>query len=61
MKAVVFENYGPPSVLKFKEVEKPELKKDQILIRVKAVGYWDITVRKGIKRKDFSLANPVHP
>jgi len=36
MKAVVFESYGQPEVLKIKEIEKPEVPDDGVLVRVHA-------------------------
>ncbi len=36
MKAVVFESYGQPDVLKIKEIEKPEVSDDAVLVRVRA-------------------------
>ncbi|HMS00162.1 MAG TPA: NAD(P)-dependent alcohol dehydrogenase [Anaerolineales bacterium] len=36
MKAVVFESYGQPDVLKIKEIEKPEAPDDGVLVRVHA-------------------------
>lgn len=36
MKAIVHERYGPPGVLELREVEKPTIEVDQVLLRVHA-------------------------
>ena len=49
MKAIVYEEYGPPDVLQFKEVEKPAPKDDEVLVKVHAasVNYIDWQVLRG--------------
>lgn len=52
MKAVRIHQYGGPEVLRYEEVADPVLRKDQILIRVKAcaMNHLDLWVRKGTTR-----------
>jgi len=50
MKAIRFHEFGGPEVLKFEDVTEPQLRKDQVLIRVKAcaLNHLDLWVRKGL-------------
>jgi len=36
MKAIVGERYGPPDVLELREVDKPAVENDEVLVRVRA-------------------------
>jgi len=49
MKAITFTEYGPPDVLKFKEVEMPTLEEDQVLVKIHAaaVTFGDPAVVRG--------------
>ncbi len=59
MKAVVYEKYGGPEVLQLKEVANPELKDNEVMIKVKAVAvnYGDVIARnfKNISSKKFHM------
>jgi NADPH:quinone reductase-like Zn-dependent oxidoreductase len=63
MKAIVYTEYGPPDVLQFKEVEKPNPKDNEVLIRIYAttVNYGDITARNfnKISPRKFTMPLPL--
>src|SRR5205085_10868523 len=50
MKAVRIHEFGGPEVLKFEDVPDPQLRKDQVLIKVKAcaLNHLDLFIRKGL-------------
>jgi len=50
MKAVRIHEFGGPEVLKYEDVADPELRKDHVLIRVRAcaLNHLDLWVRKGL-------------
>ena len=50
MKAVRFHEFGGPEVLKYEDVPEPQLRKDQVLIRVRAcaLNHLDLWIRKGL-------------
>ncbi len=49
MKAIVYEKYGSPDLLKLKEVQKPTPKDDEVLVKVHAasVNSWDWDLLRG--------------
>lgn len=59
MKAIVYEEYGPPDVLQIKEVEKPGPKNFEVLVRIRAasVNYGDLAARnfKKISPRTFNM------
>ena len=66
MKAIICTKYGPPEVLKLREVDKPTPKDNEVLIRVygAAVNSTDPTFRKGkpfISRFFTGLLKPKNP
>lgn len=50
MKAVRIHEFGGPEVLKFEDVPEPQLRKDQVMVRVKAcaLNHLDLFIRKGL-------------
>jgi NADPH:quinone reductase-like Zn-dependent oxidoreductase len=50
MKAVRFHQFGGPEVLKYEDVPDPVLRKDHVLVRVKAcaLNHLDLFIRKGL-------------
>ncbi|TYR78628.1 quinone oxidoreductase [Priestia megaterium] len=49
MKALVFEEFGGPEVLEYKDIENPCIKADEVLVSTKAIGlnFADVYRRKG--------------
>jgi NADPH:quinone reductase-like Zn-dependent oxidoreductase len=50
MKAIRIHEFGGPEVLRYEDVAEPELRKDQVLVRIRAcaMNHLDLWVRKGL-------------
>ena len=50
MKAIVFQEFGGPDVLRYSDIPEPRFRQDQVLVRVKscALNHLDLWVRKGL-------------
>jgi len=65
MKAIVQDRYGPPDVLELKDVDEPQIKQDEVLVRVQATALnaADWHLMRGdprIARLDLGLRKPKH-
>jgi NADPH:quinone reductase-like Zn-dependent oxidoreductase len=65
MKAIVHSRYGPPDVLELKDIDKPVVNDDAVLVRVHAaaVGKGDWLTVRGlpyVARMRYGLPNPKH-
>lgn len=63
MKAMFYDKYGPPEILKLIEMEKPTPKDNQVLVKIQAssVNYGNLVLLKGVpylSRLAFGLLKP---
>jgi NADPH:quinone reductase-like Zn-dependent oxidoreductase len=58
VRAVAYDRYGPPEVLRIEEVERPVPKEDELLIRVRAVAVTraDCATREANRRSGVAIA-----
>jgi NADPH:quinone reductase-like Zn-dependent oxidoreductase len=66
MKAIVHSTYGSPDVLELREVEKPDVANDGVLVRVRAASinpadWYGITGRPWVARPTMGLRKPKSP
>jgi NADPH:quinone reductase-like Zn-dependent oxidoreductase len=57
MKAVVFDRFGGPEVLDYREMPDPVIQADEVLVEVKAcaINHLDLWVRQGLRGLDVEL------
>jgi NADPH:quinone reductase-like Zn-dependent oxidoreductase len=57
MKAVVFDRFGGPEVLDYREMPDPVIQPDEVLVEVKAcaINHLDLWVRQGLRGLDVEL------
>src|SRR5438445_6805508 len=58
MRAVVYDRYGPPDVLRLEEVERPTPKEDEVLVKVRAVAVTraDCATREANRRSGVAVS-----
>ena len=58
MRAVVYDRYGPPEVLRFEEVERPVPTADEVLVKVHAttVNRFDTATREANRRSGLAIS-----
>ncbi|WP_214105961.1 NAD(P)-dependent alcohol dehydrogenase [Acrocarpospora catenulata] len=66
MKAIVYDRYGPPEVLRYADVDQPPVGPDEVRVRVHAtsINFGDRAAIRGIPgliRLAFGLRRPKHP
>ncbi len=67
MKAIVRDNYGPPDVLELRDIDRPEIADDEVLVRVHAAGVdrgvWHIMtgLPYPIRIAGYGLRAPTNP
>ena len=58
MRAVVYDRYGPPDVLRIAEVPRPQPKDDEVLVKIRAVAVTraDVHTREANRRSGFLIS-----